>query len=87
MKTIIKEVEYKLKWQLISNNDYKITECKKIINTKTRRFIKETVVGYTIGYWIGRKFIAKKRLNDYCDKINVLSLKKLKDLYPNIYNN
>lgn len=86
MKQLKKEVIYNLKWQLTFNNSYKVTECKKVINTDTGNIIKETVVGYTCGFWIGRRFITKKRLNDYCEKIESLSLKKLKDIYPNIYN-
>lgn len=87
MKTLFfKQNIYSLKWQLVFNPDYKISECRKIINTKTGRVIKETVVGYTCVFWIGKKFISKKRLNDYCEKIDVLTLKKLKDLYPNLYS-
>ena len=31
--------------------------------------IKETLVGYTRGFWIGKKFIAKKRLNTFVEII------------------
>jgi hypothetical protein len=86
MKQLRKEVIYTFKWQLSFNHDYKITKCKKVINIRTENIIKETVVGYTIGYWIGKKFIAKKRLNDYCEKINHIQLRTLKQLYPNIFN-
>lgn len=58
-----------LKWQLTFNHNYKISECKKVINTQTGRLIKQTVVGYTVGFWIGKRFIAKKRLNDFCEII------------------
>lgn len=60
---------YSLKWQIIFNTDYKVSECKKVINTKTGNLIKETVVGYTCGFWIGRKFISKKRLNNFVEVI------------------
>ena len=60
---------YLLKWQITFNHNYKISECKKVINVHTGRFIKETVVGYTVGFWIGKRFIAKKRLNDFCEII------------------
>ena len=86
MKQLKKEIIYNFKWQLIFNHKYKVTDCMKIINIDTGNIIKETVVGYTCGFWIGRKFIAKKRLNDYCEKIETLSLKKLKDISPTIYN-
>lgn len=60
---------YLLKWQLTFNNNYKISECKTVINAHTGSVIKETVVGYTVGFWIGKRFIAKKRLNDFCEII------------------
>lgn len=58
-----------LKWQIILNTDYKVSECKKVINTKTGNIIKETIVGYTRGFWIGKKFITKKRLNNFVEII------------------
>ena len=72
-RVIIETVEntYVLKWQLKFDNNYKITECKKIINTKTKKIIKETKIGYTIGYWFGKKFVPKTKLNDYVEKINI----------------
>ena len=86
MKSTFKhEIIYTFKWQLSFNSDYKITECKKVINTKTGNILKECLVGYTLGYWIGRKFIAKKRLYDYCEIIEKLTLIKLKHLYPTLY--
>ena len=60
---------YPLKWQIIFNTDYKVSECKKVINTKTGNIIKETIVGYTRGFWIGKKFITKKRLNNFVEII------------------
>lgn len=60
---------YPLKWQIIFNTYYKVSECKKVINTKTGNIIKETIVGYTRGFWIGKKFITKKRLNNFVEII------------------
>ena len=60
---------YSLKWQIIFNTDYKVSECKKVINTKTGNIIKETIIGYTRGFWIGKKFIPKKRLNNFVEII------------------
>lgn len=60
---------YVLKWQIVFDDKYKVSECKKVINMHTGRIIKETVVGYTVGFWIGRKFIAKKKLNDFVETI------------------
>jgi len=85
MKQLRKEVIYIFKWQLNFNHNYKITDSGILVNTQTENVIKETLVGYTRGYWIGKKFIAKERLNDYYELIERLLLKKLKDLYPNIF--
>ena len=31
--------------------------------------MNETLNGYTVGYWFGRKFIAKDKLNDFIEII------------------
>ena len=85
MKQLKKEIIYNLKWQLNFNHNYKITERGIIINTATGNIIKESLIGYTKGYWIGKKFISSFKLNDYYELIERLSLRKLKDLYPNIF--
>lgn len=68
MSEIILEKRYIIKWQLKGQQHYKITECRNIINCKTNRLIKRTVVGTSVGYWIGKKFIPIKRMNEYCEK-------------------
>ena len=65
---------YVLKWQIKTLPHYKISEDKKVINCQTGRIIKETVVGYTRGFWIDRKFIAKKRLNEFIEIIPTYNL-------------
>ena len=65
---------YVLKWQIKSLQQYKVSECKKVINCQTNRIIKETVVGYTKGFWIGKKFIRSKSLNKYLEIIPTYSL-------------
>ncbi len=75
MKTLINiSCNYIAKWQIKEHPQYKITECKKIINCKTNRIIKETVVGYTSGFWIGKKFISKKKLNTSVEIISSYGL-------------
>lgn len=85
MKQLKKEVIYNLKFQINFNHNYKITGCGVVINTVTRNIIKETLVGYTRGYWIGKRFISSAKLETYYELIEILSLKKLKDLYPTIF--
>ena len=60
---------YVLKWQIIGSENYKVSECGKLINCKTDRIIKETVVNYTKGFWIGKRFIKSKTLNKYLEII------------------
>lgn len=60
-------LEYK--WQVSGKEHYKITKRGRVFNAKTGREIKRTVVGYTIGYWIGRKFYSLAVLNRMAEKI------------------
>lgn len=50
--------------------DYKVSGCGNIINCKTGKLLKRSISGgYSIGYWIGKKFIPTNKLNKYCEKI------------------
>ena len=70
MNSISISTNYNLKWQLKNMPHYKVSECKNIINCKTGKVLKRTISGgYSSGYWIGKKFIPLKKLNDYCEKI------------------
>lgn len=60
---------YNLKWQFKFDDKYKVSVCRKIINTKSGCILKECVNGYSIGYWFGKKFIPKSKLNDYIELI------------------
>jgi len=69
------KVSYIAKWQLKNMPQYKWTECKKLINTRTGNEIKRTLKGMTAGYWVGKDFIKldelKKRIElipkkEYC---------------------
>lgn len=60
---------YDLKWQIIFDTKYKISKCKKIINTHTGRKLKECVNGYSVGYWFNKTFIPKNKINDYVELI------------------
>ena len=60
---------YVLKWELKSLPQYQISTCNNIINTKTGRVLKMTLVGYTKGYWISKKFYTLKKIRENCHPI------------------
>jgi len=71
-KKSIKEVKtYVLKWQFKFDNKYKVSTCKKIINTETNKVLKESLNSMIFGYWFGKRFIAKKNLNKYIELIPI----------------
>ena len=53
---------------LIGNSDfsesYKWTTTGQLYNTKTMREIKKTVNGYSVGYWINKKFWTLRNLKN-----------------------
>jgi len=73
MKTISISSSYHLKWQIKFATNYKITTCKKIINTKSGRILKKVLNGYSLGYWIGKKFIPISEMNKYCEHIEIIN--------------
>ena len=46
-----------------------MTRCHKVINCKTNRIIKSVLNGGSIGWWIGKDFIAKSKVNENIEKI------------------
>lgn len=70
MKTISISNSYNLKWQIKFATHYKVSSDRQIINCKTGRIIKKTISGgYSIGYWISKRFIPINKLNEFCEKI------------------
>lgn len=69
MQTITISKRYNLKYSLKDLPHYQITECKNVINMKTGRILKRSVNCSSVGYWIGKKFIPLKKLNEYCEKL------------------
>lgn len=67
MNTI--SISYPLKWQFKNYPYIKVSNCKKVFNTKTGKMLKITVNGGSIGLWIGKKFILKYKLNDCLELI------------------
>ena len=71
------KVSYIAKWQLKDKPQYKWTECKKLINTKTGNEIKKTLKGMVAGYWIGKEFISLDKL-----KLNIELIPKKDNSFP-----
>lgn len=67
MITITKSIVFK--WKLDFNSDYQWTTNGKLYNTKTMREIKKTVNGYSVGYWVGKKFHTIQKLRSQLVKI------------------
>lgn len=68
MNTI--SINYRLKWELKTDNKYQWSECGKLFNIKTGREVKKTIVNYSIGYWINRKFMTLNNLKRLLVKID-----------------
>lgn len=62
MQTI--SIQYSLKWEFKDYPNYKITSCRKVVNCKTGKIKKQCLNGGSIGYWIGKTFIPKSKLNE-----------------------
>lgn len=75
MKYII-PIKVKTKWRLKSNSKYEWTDCKKLINTQTLKFVKRTTngKGVKLGYFIDRKFIK------YEDMVNGKLIEKIPEI-------
>ena len=53
------------KWQLKINDTYKITKCKRVVNSKTGKILKYN----TRGYFINGKYYKKKDINNMIELI------------------
>jgi hypothetical protein len=66
---MIVEIKLQAKWQFKEYTYYKITACKKIVNTKTGNLVKCVKVGGSIGYYINKVFYKKSDINKYIELI------------------
>ena len=66
---MIIEIKLKAKWQFKEYNYYKITNCKKIVNTKRGKIIKCVKVGGSIGYYINSVFYKKSDISKHIELI------------------
>lgn len=62
---------YECVWQIKGAEQYKVTKCRKIINTHRGKEIRRVINGRSVGYWISGKFIPLSTINKYVEKIPV----------------
>ena len=67
MITITKSIVFK--WKLDFSDLYQWTTTGKLYNVKTMREIKKTVNGYSVGYWVNKKFWTVRNLRKHLVKI------------------
>ena len=70
METAVISSQIHLKWRFKNEHSICVTEDSKLFNTKTSRFLKQTVNGgYSDGFWIGKKFILTSKINELVELI------------------
>lgn len=70
----IVNIQYKVFWQFKDATNYKVTKCKKIINTKKGTVLNQCVRGGSVGYWINKNFIKRNDINNYLETIKTIQL-------------
>jgi len=58
-------VKFKLKWQFKKYPEYKITPCKKVINTKTNKLLTYN----ERGFFIKDRYLKKQEINKHIELI------------------
>ena len=64
---------YVLKYQIDYAPEYKFTDSKELINTKSGRKIRKVLVGRSVGYCIRGKFTSLNTLRNSLEKIESVS--------------
>jgi len=64
METLQKQ--YRIKWKV---EGYSISECNKIFNPKNGRELKQSMVNYSIGYYLNGKFRTLSWIKRNCQKV------------------
>ncbi len=67
MQTV--SIKYDLKWRFKKFPQYAVTSCRKVVNTRRNRFLKQSLNGGSIGYWIVGNFFPKSKINDMVELI------------------
>lgn len=60
---------YHLKWQLKETPHIQISEDRVVVNTRTGRILKECLNGGSYGFWVGKRFYLKSKINAHVEKI------------------
>ena len=55
----------KVKWQFKESPHIKVTECKKLVNTKTGLLLKYT----TRGFYVNGRYLKRNQINAYIEPI------------------
>ena len=63
--TVVFEVLHQVK----NHSDFKVTKCRKVINCKTQKLLKQTKSGGSIGYNIGGDFYSLKTFKNHIEPI------------------
>ena len=58
-------VLFKVVWQFKENPEYKVTKCKKIINTKTNKML----IYNKRGFFINGRYLKRNEINSYLETI------------------
>lgn len=58
-------VKFKAVWQFKEYPDYKVTKCKKVVNSKTEKLLTY----HKRGFFIKGRYIKRQELNDYVELI------------------
>jgi len=61
-------ITYRYNYELDFASEYKFTTCKKCVNAKTNKQIKQVIVGGSIGYNIRGKFYSLTKLKNHLIK-------------------
>ena len=62
-------IRYNTEWRLKGKEYYQFTKDGKCFNSKTGKYIKMCVVGYSKGFYIKGKFMTLKRLKSQLERI------------------
>lgn len=63
------KIKIKVYWRFKDYHFYKVTKDKKIINSKTSKFLTQRIKGGSVGYYIDGNFIKRTDLNSHIEKI------------------
>ena len=58
-------VRFKVVWQFKENPEYKVTKCKKVINTKTGNLL----IYNKRGFFIKDRYLKRNEINTHLEKI------------------